>query len=270
MNRRVAGTRIETRKWYDEKNAKRNARGAAPIPYPDDIAGEQFERQQPSQQLDILDPATENLTNLINHVEGSDLDVIGFVLFRTHYSDEQSWGAFESGLYELIDEGIAAAPVESGFNRIEDNIFMRIVSDDSLEGQSPEGVSRAYRMCMDEDETAEGDDENDWGDKIEPGLTTSMCLLIDEECIRSVINKTTGSTPFVKAVDVTMGMGQTLEYEGMIKVAITSLVPGFYAALLAYNAIDVTSKVSDDGIWRNIGPWDPDMEGRRVLKLSQQ
>lgn len=59
MNRRVAGTRIETRKWYDEKNAKRIARGAAPIPYPDDIAGEQLEQQQPSQQLDTIDPATE-------------------------------------------------------------------------------------------------------------------------------------------------------------------------------------------------------------------
>lgn len=203
-------------------------------------------------------------------MEDSDLDVIGLVLFRTYNSDEQSWDAFETGFYELLDKGIAAAPAESGFNRIEDKTSMRIVPDDSLEGQSPEGVSRAYRMCMEEDETTEDDDENDWGDEIEPGLTTSMCLLIDEECIKSVINKTTRSTPFLKAIDVTMGMGQTLEYEGTIKVAITSLVPAFYAALFAYNAIDVAFKVSDDGIWRNIGPWDPDMEGRRALEVAQQ
>lgn len=270
MDRRAAETHIDTLKWFDEKNAKRIARGAAPIPYPDDIAGEPGEHQQPSQQVDIPDPATGNLTNLIDLVEESDLDVIGFVLFRTHYSDQQSWDVFEKGFYELLDEGIAATSAESGFNRVEDKVFMRIVSDDSLEGQSPEGVSGAYRMCMEEDETTDGDDENDWGDKVEPGLTTNMCLLIDEECVRSVLNKTAGSTPFVKAVDSTMGMGQALEYGGTVKVAITSLVPAFYAALLVYSAIDVASKVSDDGIWRNIGPWDPDIEGRRALQLSEQ
>jgi hypothetical protein len=56
-----------------------------------------------------------------------------------------------------------------------------------------------------------------------------------------------------------------------IKVAITSLVPAFYAALLVYSSADVASKVSDDGIWRSIGPWDADMEGRRVMmQLSLQ
>jgi len=257
MDRRAAETRAETRKWFDEKNAKRIARGAAPIPYPEDVADEQGEQPQSLQQ--VKDPATENLTNLLHHVERSDFEIFGFVVFRTHYaSGEQSWDAFEKGFYELLDEGIAAAPAE--FNRIEDKVFMRIVSDDSLEGQSPEGVTRAYLVCMEEDETTEGDDENDWGDKVEPGLTTSMCLMVDEECILSVLDKT--ATPFVKAVDGAMVTGQT-----PVKIAITSLVPAFYAALLVYSPNDVASKVSADGIWRSIGPWDADMEGKRIQQL---
>ncbi|RMX77205.1 hypothetical protein D0869_10055 [Hortaea werneckii] len=269
MKRRAAETHLETIKWLDEKNAKRIARGAAPLPYPDDIkAGRQDEEAPPT---NLPDPAAENLANLVNHVEDSELDLIGFVLFRTHYTDEQSWEAFEKGFYELLDEGIATACGQSvEFKRIEDKVFMRIVSDDALEDQSPEGIARAYRTCMEEDEISDSDDdeEDSWGAKLEPGLTTSMCLFVDEECIRSVVDKPAGSTAFVKAVDGTLGLGQTREYQGTIKVAITSLMPAFYAALLGYNIVDVASKVSDDGVWRNIGPWDEDLEGSRIQEMS--
>ncbi|KAI7192937.1 hypothetical protein D0869_01749 [Hortaea werneckii] len=268
MKRRAAETHLETVKWFDEKNAKCLARGAAPLPYPDDImAGGQDEEASPT---NIPDPATENLANLINHVEDSELDLIGFVLFRTHFTDEQGWQTFENGFNELLDEGVAAACGEStDFKRIEDKVFMRIVSDETFENQPPEGVARAYRTCMEADEVSDGEDGEDmWGDELEPGLTTSMCLFIDEECIRSVVNKQAGSTPFVKAVDGTLGMGQTDEYKGTIKVAITSLMPAFYAVLLGYDIVDVASKVSDDGIWRNIGPWDADLEGKRILAMS--
>ncbi|KAI7245834.1 hypothetical protein KC365_g43 [Hortaea werneckii] len=93
---------------------------------------------------------------------------------------------------------------------------MRIVSDEALEDQRPEGVARAYRTCMEEEDEREGSEDEDdgWGDRIEPGLTTSMCLFVDGECIRSVVEETAGSTPFVKAVDATLGMGQRHEYTG--------------------------------------------------------
>ncbi|KAI6825186.1 hypothetical protein KC340_g10559 [Hortaea werneckii] len=147
---------------------------------------------------------------------------------------------------------------------------MRIVSDEALEDQRPEGVARAYRTCMEEEDEREGSEDEDdgWGDRIEPGLTTSMCLFVDGECIRSVVEETAGSTPFVKAVDATLGMGQRHEYTGTIKVAITSLMPAFYAALLGYDVADVASKGPDDGIWRNIGPWDAELEGRRIREMS--
>jgi hypothetical protein len=251
-------------KLFDQNNAKRIARGAEPIPYPhdhcNDAAGGKGKQPQSSQQ--IVDPATENLTHLLDHVEQSGLDIFGFVLFRTYYScDDESWEAFQDGFYDIMDEGIAAASPD--FDRIEDKVFIRIVSDDSLKNQSPEVVIMAYLVCMEEEEEAtDGDDEEAWGDEIEPGLTTSMCIMVDEECIRSVLDKS--ATPFVKAVDVATGAGQ------VIKVAIASLVPAFYAALLVYSSADVASKVSDDGIWRSIGPWGQEMEGRRVLKLTER
>jgi hypothetical protein len=259
MDRGAAEHHADTLKFFDEKNAERIARGARPIPYPhddyNDSAGERGEQSQSSQQ--VIDPATQTLTNLLDHVEQSDLDIFGFVLFRTYYSgDEQSWEVFKESFWELIDEGTAAASAD--FNRIEDRVFIRFVSDNSLKNSPPEGVVGAYLICMEEEEPTDSDDEDDWGDVIEPGLTTNMCLYADEECIRSVVDKS--ATPFVKAVDVTTNGGIT------IKVAITSLVPAFYAALLVYGSADVASRVSDDGIWRNIGPWSADMEGRRVLE----
>ncbi|KAI6811558.1 hypothetical protein KC332_g14282 [Hortaea werneckii] len=268
MERRAAETHMETVKWLDEKNAKRIARGATPLPYPNDIVARGQDEEAPPTSLP--DPATESLKTLINHVKDSNLDLIGFVLFRTHYTHEQRWEAFETGFYELLDEGIATACDESAdFKRIEEKVFMRIVSDDALENQPSEGVARAYRTCMeDEVSDSEDDEEDTWGEKIEPGLTTSMCLFVDEECIRSVVDKTAGSSPFVKAVDGTLGMGQRQEYKGTIKVAITSLMPAFYAALLGFRIVDVASQVSEDGIWRNMGPWDPELEGRRIQERS--
>ncbi|KAI7352669.1 hypothetical protein KC354_g11902 [Hortaea werneckii] len=228
MERRAAETHIETVKWLDEKNDKRMARGAAPLPHPTDIIAGGQDAEAPT---NMPDPATENLTNFLNHVEDSKLDLIGL----------------------LLDEGIATACGGSAdFKRIEEKVFMRIVSDEALEDQRPEGVARAYRTCMEEEDEREGSEDEDdgWGDRIEPGLTT------------------TGSTPFVKPVDATLGMGQRHEYTGTIKVAITSLMPAFYAALLGYDVADVASKGSDDGIWRNIGPWDAELEGRRIREMS--
>jgi hypothetical protein len=269
MDRGAAEHHAQTLTWFDEMNAKRIARGAKPKPYPHDeynnAAGRQEnEPSQPSQQ--VIDPAIENLTTLLDHVEQSDLDKFGFFLFRTHFAcDDQFWETFENGFWDLVNEGIAAASDE--FKRLEDKVHIRIVSDDCLEGQpQPEGVIKAYLTCLedeesDDEEPEDGDNEAGWGGKLEPGLTTTMCLMIDEECIRSVVNKS--ETPFVKAVDVFTGTGQT------IKVAIVSLIPAFYTALLLYSTSDVASKVSDDGIWRSIRPRDQGIEGRRLMELIE-
>lgn len=138
----------------------------------------------------------QNLANLIQHVEVSNLEIFGFVLFRTASSDKNTWNAFEKGVYELFDESIAAVPTTSGFSRLDDKVFIRIVADNGLDGQPPEGAARAYIMCMEQENEAPGDgSDHGWGDEITPGLTTSMCLMIDDECVRSVVNTAMRSTP---------------------------------------------------------------------------
>jgi hypothetical protein len=64
--------------------------------------------------------ATSNLNTPVDHLKESYLDEIGFMLFCTQYSNQQSLEAFENGIWELQDEGIAAAHTEPGFNRFED------------------------------------------------------------------------------------------------------------------------------------------------------
>jgi hypothetical protein len=218
MDRGAAEHHAQTLKLFNERNAKRVARGAKPIPYPhddyNDATGRRGEQSQPSQQ--VIDPARQNLTNLPDHVEQSDLDIFGFVLFRTYYSgDEQSWEVFKESFFELLDEGIAAAYTD--LNRIEDKEFVRIVSDNSLKNQTPEGVAVAYLVCMEEVEPTDSDDEDDWGDVIEPGLTTNMCLYVDAECIRSVVDKS--ETPFVEVVDFTTDSGQNSKDQGCYYIA---------------------------------------------------
>lgn len=73
---------------------------------------------------------------------------------------------------------------------------------------------------------------------IEPGLDTKMCLIVDAECIASVMDARTDDEkkaipPFVKAVDVSPPTGGYVdeEYGGVFKVAISSLVLEFWPAL---------------------------------------
>ena len=70
---------------------------------------------------------------------------------------------------------------------------------------------------------AESDEFDGPGDDLEPGLHASMCLMVDEEHMGSVIDwKREGAPlPFVKAVDVTLGE-QSLSYSGVLKVACSS------------------------------------------------
>jgi hypothetical protein len=69
-------------------------------------------------------------------------------------------------------------------------------------------------------------------DEIEPGLDTKMCLMADAECIASVLEPGASDTPpFIKAVDVSLPRGGYDGYTGTFKVAIDSLIPGFWYAL---------------------------------------
>ncbi|KAI9696204.1 MAG: hypothetical protein M1820_008272 [Bogoriella megaspora] len=77
--------------------------------------------------------------------------------------------------------------------------------------------------------------------EVEPGLDTKMCLMVDAECIASVLGARseedkTKNPPFVKAVDVNLASETNLSpgFEGHFKVAISALAMEFYLALALF------------------------------------
>jgi hypothetical protein len=100
--------------------------------------------------------------------------------------------------------------------------------------------SRAFQMCKEDG-------------MVEPGLDTKMCLMVDAECISSVIDPRTAdnkSPPFVKVVDVELCIDGPQDYVGYFKVAITSLILEFYLAL---HECDHPSELAIEGdrIWED-------------------
>ncbi|KAJ5299627.1 hypothetical protein N7476_011184 [Penicillium atrosanguineum] len=202
---------------------------------------------------------TTKLKALVELVEEEKWPDFGFLLFRTYFDDEALWDNFQEQQNLIMDEAIEAAPTESGLSRISDKMFFKQVSDEAMKNTPPEGVALAYRICAEPDEI-EGP-END----LEPGLHTSMCLLVDEECMRSVIDwKREGAPlPFVKAIDVTLGE-EMLSYSGAFKVAIASLFTRFYWAQFE---CDETADLVPDGdtVWD--GTFDAQKDWEKIDRL---
>ncbi|EAU29431.1 predicted protein [Aspergillus terreus NIH2624] len=185
----------------------------------------------------------ENVESLISLVEEEDWPDFGFLMFRTYYSDEPLWERFLARYEAILDEGIDAAPAGSGIERIRDRVFLKFVSEESMAGEPPARVAYAYRLC-----TEEMDDDAE-EDKLEPGLHTRMCFMVDEECMHSVLDANPGApAPFMKAVDVALGE-QRLSYSGTFKVAIASLITKFYPALLDCHDTSDLVPLTEDGIW---------------------
>lgn len=196
----------------------------------------------------MTDPYTMRLKQLVDLVEDEGWSDFGFLLFRTHYSDEKLWEAFLEAKDQLLTETINNAPSESGLSRITDRMYLKQVSNEALRDIMPEQVAIAYRSL----EEAEGEGESS-EDKIEPGLRTNVCLMVDEECMRSVLEwREAGdrSVPFVKAVDVMLGE-EELSYSGVFRVAISSLFTEFY--IVQVECGETVDLVPDgDGIWRGL------------------
>lgn len=271
MDRTAAEHHVEFQGWVEKENEERATRGVCPISLPGDSQEQESAQVQTVLPVDVPDPTKENLELLVARVESAGWENFGFWAFRVDYSDEALWERFDVEFFKLLNEGIQAAPVESGMSRIDDNVFIRYVSDEDLANQGPEGISYAYQLSLEDDPPDEDDDESaeGWPKTPEPGMTTSMCLMLDEESMRSVVDRKPGSTPFVKAVNATLCQpkGKTLPYPGSFKVAVTSLITKFYPALMLYDPADVAA-TARDGLWTDIGPFDSDRESRKAARLS--
>ncbi|KAJ5295310.1 LysM domain protein, partial [Penicillium antarcticum] len=244
MDRRVAETKIISAQNLAPINEKRIARGAAPIQPPPS------EPEPESSQIQPQDPTLENLQTLVETIESENWTDVGFLMFRTDYSNEDLWNEFLEKFNTILDASIEDAPAESGLSRIADCVFMKIVDDDLFANESPERVAFAYRLC------AEDTEDNDPDDRLAPGLHTRMCLFVDGECMRSVVGSGSAGNDgdrvaFVKAVDVMLGLDGVdgnLSFTGVFKVAVRSLITKFYAALLAC-AETVDLVPAGDGVW---------------------
>jgi hypothetical protein len=244
MERQAAEAKLISAQNMARINERRIARGAPPMQIPSPSADEAAPVGPGEAETDQSNSTTlENLQTLVSLVEEEDWPDFGFLVFRTYYSDEPLWEKFLAQYDAVLEEGIDAAPAESGIERIRDRIFLKVVSDEAMAGEPPARVAYAYRLCAEEmDDDAEED-------RLEPGLHTRMCLMVDEECMRSVVDAKPGSpAPFMKAVDVTLGE-QQLSYSGAFKVAIASLITKFYPALLDCQDTSDLMPPTEDAIW---------------------
>ncbi|KAI4745956.1 hypothetical protein E4T50_03666 [Aureobasidium sp. EXF-12298] len=118
---------------------------------------------------------------LVKLVEENKWDDFGFLVFRTYFGNDTLWEQFRESWDSLLEHGFDTADESEGFDRIRDKLFMKTVDDDITNGTSAEGVAFAYRLF------AEDDDEMEEDERLEPGLRTRMCLYVDEECMKSVV-----------------------------------------------------------------------------------
>ncbi|KAI9035527.1 uncharacterized protein KD926_003267 [Aspergillus affinis] len=247
MERQAAEAKLISVQHTARMNEERIARGAPQMRTPSPPADDDDDAKgQTEAGLTYSDStALEKLQTLTSLVEEEDWPDFGFLVFRTDYSDETLWEKFMAQYDVVLDEGMDAAPAESGIERIRDRVYLRFVSDEALAGEPPASVAYAYRLCAEEME----DDAEE--DRLERGLHTRMCLMVDEECMRSVVDVKPGEgspAPFMKAVDLALGE-QRLSYSGTFKVAIASLITDFYPALLACQEPSDLVPPMADGIW---------------------
>jgi hypothetical protein len=185
---------------------------------------------------------------LVKLVEKNGWDDFGFLVFRTYFGNATLWEQFREFWDPILQLGFATADESDGLDRIRDKLLMKTVDDDMTNGASAEGVASAYRLFIEEEDELEEDE------MLEPGLRTRMCLFVDEECMRSVVEPVPSIPPFVKAVDVELGATTQQRLGATFKVAVKDLVTHFYPALRLSNIPDVAElrPLRDNEVWTRL------------------
>lgn len=212
--------------------AKAKAAGPPPPHFPSET-----EQVEPPQQHALVKLVEENCWN-----------DFGFVVFRTYFGDEQLWEGFRESWDPLLQHGFDVAPASMGLDRVRDKLLMKMVDDEMTDGAIAEDVASAYRLFT------EDEDELDEDEKLEPGLKTRMCLFVDEQCMRSVTTSSTGTPPFVKAVDVELNSTTQQRPGAVFRVAIKDLATHFYPALWLPDIADIADlrPLEEDHVWNRL------------------
>lgn len=194
------------------------------------------------------DPSAPESRFLIKLVEENKWEDFGFLVFRTYFGNERLWEQFRESWDPILQQGFDAGDETEGLDGIRDKLLMKIVDDDLTKDASAEGVAFAYRLFT------ENEDELEEDEKLEPGLRTRMCLFVDEECMRSVVEPSSGILPFVKTVDVELGATTQQRSGAAFKVAVKDLVTHFYPALCLSEIDDVAElrPVGSSQVWTRL------------------
>lgn len=91
---------------------------------------------------------------------------------------------------------------------------------------------------------------------VPPGLDVGFCIVVDQAAMESLLAPKEGEEPWVWAVDTDFDFdaassGAADAYPGYFKVAVATVVTGFYAAIAG-------SEVEGAELWRSAQPvWKP-------------
>lgn len=207
----------------------------------------------------------------VNMMAEQDVEFYGFHLARTYYGDQELWLAFKDKFDYQVAQGATAVPAECArvVDRLRPKFLFRFADDKEHDGHTPQEVAAAFQIFEDEDEEDEeitvedmsleddNDEEEDEDEDLDaqsnpedggPGIVRSLCLMVNEESMRSQNE----ATPYVVAVDAMLHTGVDLGYPGYFKVAISALMPHLYAAVARHGLEDVAAAVDQDGIWRRM------------------
>jgi hypothetical protein len=199
----------------------------------------------PDFSSDTDDPEPHVLVKL---VEENGWEDFGFLVFRTYFGNDELWKQFREQWDPILQYGFDAADESESLDRIRDKLLMKTVDDDMTDGVSAESVAAAYRLFTEDEDELEEDE------KLEAGLRTRMCVFVDEECMRSVVEPSPDIPPFVKAVDVGLGTTTQQRAGATFKVAVKDLVTHFYPALLLSDITDIAElrPVKEDEVWTRL------------------
>lgn len=165
----------------------------------------------------------------------------GFVLLRVTYGDDARWAAFKSRFMELLQQSVDPE-LEVGWERIKDDLSIEMIEDvaldhaglpESLKYVSIHGSSRCYLGVLTKySRYFQGVQERGG---IAAGLDLQVFLVINEECVNSVLNAEGDGVPFVLAQDVEYGQQEEEQdeesYPGFFKVSIDALLSSLYVGL---------------------------------------
>ncbi|GAB7347687.1 hypothetical protein MBLNU459_g5251t1 [Dothideomycetes sp. NU459] len=172
-----------------------------------------------SQLTRTADPAAKK--SLRQAVEDAGYADFGFLVIRTSYEDESLFDQWAEEFSNLVEKSITESADADG---LIDKLMLTMIVDEQLQGASWEGIQEFVDEARDDN-------------MVPPGLDVGFGLAVDQEVMRSLIHPKSGEEPWVWAVDTdyefteTSGRDATDTYPGYFKVALTSVMTEFYAAI---------------------------------------